>query len=53
MNQPQPGPIGIVGAGVVGLCCARALQLIGRQVVVVDPEAPGTGTSYGLSLIHI
>ena len=47
MNDSQDTPIGIVGAGVVGLCCALALQRQGRQVLVVDPEAPGSGTSYG------
>lgn len=47
MNQTSDAPIGVIGAGVVGLCCARALQQRGHRVVVIDPEEPGTGTSYG------
>ena len=36
----------VVGAGVVGLACARALALAGREVVVIDSEAGiGMGTS--------
>lgn len=37
----------VIGAGIVGLCCARALQQQGKQVVIVDPDEPGRGTSYG------
>jgi glycine/D-amino acid oxidase-like deaminating enzyme len=37
----------VVGAGVVGMACARALQNAGRQVLVVDPEPPGAGCSLG------
>jgi D-amino-acid dehydrogenase len=39
--------ITVVGAGVVGLAAALTLQLEGRRVVVLDPEPPGEGTSYG------
>ena len=36
----------VVGAGVVGLACARALALRGREVLVIDAEATiGAGTS--------
>ena len=36
----------VIGAGVVGLACARALALAGREVVVLDrAEAIGTETS--------
>ena len=36
----------VVGAGVVGLACARALALAGREVLVVESEAGiGMGTS--------
>ncbi|HZH08701.1 MAG TPA: NAD(P)/FAD-dependent oxidoreductase [Lautropia sp.] len=36
----------VVGAGVVGLACARALALAGREVLLVEAEAGiGTGTS--------
>lgn len=37
----------VIGAGVVGLATALALQLAGRRVTVLDPEPPGEGTSYG------
>lgn len=39
--------IAVVGAGVVGMACARALQRAGQQVVVLDPELPGAGCSHG------
>ncbi len=39
--------VAVVGAGVVGMACARALQRAGRQVVVVDPDPPGAGCSHG------
>jgi L-2-hydroxyglutarate oxidase LhgO len=36
----------VVGAGVVGLACARALALAGREVLVIEAEAGiGMGTS--------
>src|SRR5688572_14911533 len=36
----------VVGAGVVGLACARALALAGREVVIVEAESAfGTATS--------
>jgi L-2-hydroxyglutarate oxidase LhgO len=36
----------VIGAGVVGLACARALALAGREVIVLESEsAIGTGTS--------
>lgn len=37
----------VIGAGVVGLATALTLQLEGRRVVVLDPEPPGEGTSFG------
>ncbi len=36
----------VIGAGVVGLACARALALAGREVIVLDAaDTHGTGTS--------
>jgi D-amino-acid dehydrogenase len=35
----------VVGAGVVGLCCARELRRKGFAVTLVDREAPGSGCS--------
>lgn len=40
-------PVGIVGAGVVGVACARALQRAGRTVVLFDPAPPGSVCSFG------
>ncbi len=39
--------IAVVGAGVVGLAIAHRLASEGREVVVIDPAAPGSGASYG------
>ena len=43
----QKTEIAIVGAGVVGLCIAERLQAAGREVVLIDPNPPGSGASYG------
>ena len=43
----EQASVTVIGAGIVGLCCARTLQRRGRQVSVVDHSAPGTGTSFG------
>jgi len=37
----------VVGAGIVGICCARALQRDGAAVTVIDPLPPGRGASFG------
>ena len=37
----------VVGAGIVGICCALQLQRDGHQVTVIDPKPPGTATSFG------
>ena len=39
--------IAIVGAGIVGLAAALRLAAEGRDVVVVDPNEPGAGASFG------
>ena len=39
--------IAIIGAGVVGLAVAEALVAQGHEVVLIDPEPPGSGASYG------
>jgi D-amino-acid dehydrogenase len=46
MRAP-PGPVVVIGAGIVGLACATYLQRDGRKVVVLDPGGPGEGASYG------
>ena len=37
----------VVGAGIVGMCCALRLQQEGHRVTVIDPKQPGTVTSFG------
>ncbi len=37
----------IIGAGIVGMAIAHDLQKRGRQVVLVDRDAPGRGASFG------
>ena len=37
----------VVGAGIVGVCCASYLQREGFDVEIVDPEPPGTMCSHG------
>jgi glycine/D-amino acid oxidase-like deaminating enzyme len=37
----------VVGGGVIGLTIALRLRADGREVVVVEPNEPGSGASYG------
>ena len=37
----------VIGAGIIGTAIAHDLQKRGRQVVLVDRDAPGRGASYG------
>ena len=39
--------IAIVGAGIIGVACALQLARQGQRVVVLDPQQPGHGASYG------
>jgi len=39
--------VAVVGAGVVGLCCASHLQAQGHAVTLIDPRPPGEYCSYG------
>jgi D-amino-acid dehydrogenase len=43
----KAGKVVVVGAGVVGACCARALQRDGLEVVLLDAGDPGAGCSDG------
>ena len=40
-------PTVVIGAGIVGVCCAAFLQRQGRRVVIVDRLPPGEATSFG------
>src|SRR5260221_7202963 len=57
MAMTDPRQIAVIGAGVVGICCARVLQRQGHRVTVFDPEKPGSGASFGnaghIALGHI
>jgi len=37
----------VIGAGVVGLCCAYTLRKRGMDVIVIDRATPGNGASHG------
>jgi len=47
MVAPIKTDIAIVGAGIIGLATALRLAAAGREVVVIDPNEPGMGASYG------
>jgi len=47
MSTERDGHVTIVGAGIVGCSIALTLAREGWAVTVVDPEAPGSQTSYG------
>jgi D-amino-acid dehydrogenase len=44
---PIKTDIAIVGAGIIGLATAFRLAASGRDVVVIDPNEPGSGASHG------
>jgi glycine/D-amino acid oxidase-like deaminating enzyme len=39
--------IAVIGAGIIGCSCALWLQKKGFEVILIDPEDPGSGTSSG------
>jgi D-amino-acid dehydrogenase len=50
--NPEAGPAArphytVLGAGIVGACCALALRQEGFPVTLIDRDAPGMGSSYG------
>lgn len=57
MNSPSAQRICVLGAGIVGLATAWTLAEQGHQVVVVDRQGPGEGTSRAngaqLSYAHV
>lgn len=44
---PAPGEAIVIGAGIVGVCCALYLQRDGHRVTLIDPKGPGNGASFG------
>lgn len=48
MAAPDRGKrVGVIGAGVVGVCAASWLQRDGHRVFLIDPGNPGEGASFG------
>lgn len=45
--MPRSEEIIVIGAGIVGLCCARWLQRDGHRVRLLERERPGAGASSG------
>lgn len=41
INARRPPPIVVVGAGIVGTCCALQLRREGHEVTLIDPHGPG------------
>ncbi len=39
--------VAVIGAGVVGVCCASYLQRSGCEVEIIDPAEPGSQCSFG------
>jgi D-amino-acid dehydrogenase len=39
--------IGVIGAGMVGVCAASWLQRDGHDIFLIDPGTPGEGASFG------
>lgn len=47
MSQGQNTEIAVVGGGVIGLAIAHRLAAEGHEVCVIDPDALGSGASFG------
>jgi glycine/D-amino acid oxidase-like deaminating enzyme len=47
MVAPIKTDIAVVGAGIIGLAAAFRLAAAGREVVVIDPNEPASGASWG------
>lgn len=47
MIQHTRCEIAVIGAGVIGMTTALRLAAEGREVVLLDPNMPGSGASYG------
>ncbi|SDP28175.1 D-amino-acid dehydrogenase [Phyllobacterium sp. YR620] len=47
MSERKSVEIAIIGAGVIGLSIALRLASQGREVVLIDPNEPGSGASFG------
>ena len=43
----RPRDVAVIGAGIVGACCAGWLQRKGMDVTLIERNAPGEATSFG------
>lgn len=46
-GAPQSVEIAVIGGGVIGMAIALRLARDGREVAVIEPNAPGSGASFG------
>ena len=46
MTTKDDRPVTVVGAGIVGICCALALIEKGVEVRLIDRDAPGQGFTH-------
>ena len=44
---PSASPVAVIGAGIIGVCCAAHLVRRGMPVLLIDRRGPGEMTSYG------
>ncbi|MCB1844123.1 MAG: FAD-binding oxidoreductase, partial [Halioglobus sp.] len=47
MTDAQTTDVAVVGAGIIGLAAALRIALQGKQLILIDRQAPGRGCSYG------
>ena len=47
MSDAKRGHVVVIGAGIVGVCCATYLQRQGRRVTLIDRLPPGEACSFG------
>ncbi len=47
MSEKISTDIAVVGGGIIGICCALALNEAGANVLLIDRDKPGQGASYG------
>lgn len=46
-NSPMTGTVAVIGAGIVGVSTGIWLRRMGHDVVLIDRNEPGQGTSFG------
>src|SRR5438876_9826392 len=47
MSENRARRVGVIGAGMVGVCAASWLQRDGHSVFLIEPGNPGEGASFG------